>query len=198
MLPSAALAGPVDVAPIQPPVVVAPEVTWDGFYVGLGASMTTGDIDFFTPDVPQALDDGEMFSVFAGYRMQSGNLVYGGELAVSMVDEIAVTGFTGVSALDGTFLDARATLGYAFGSVMVYGAAGYSTGTYNNIIGTAGNEWDLTGFNYGIGAEYQISDAFSVGLDYTARDLEGDDPLGSAQTVEVDLDSITLRAMFRF
>lgn len=192
-----ALAGPVEVPHTPPPVVVTPPVTWDGFYVGIGAAMTTGDIDF-DPAPARELDDGELFSLFAGYRMQNGNLVYGGELGIHMVDEIAVTGFAGTSALDGTFIDARATLGYAMGSLLVYGALGYSAGTYNDLLGTPGFEWDLTGFNYGIGAEYQITDQFIIGLDYTARDLEGDNPGGGAQTVQVDLDTISLRASFRF
>ncbi|GAB5445996.1 outer membrane protein [Gymnodinialimonas sp.] len=198
MAPTMAFAGPVEVPPAPVPVVIDPVVTWDGFYVGLGAATTMGDIDFFNPDVPRELDDGNLHSIFAGYRMQNGNLVYGGELALHMVDEIAVTGFAGTSALDGTFVDARATLGYALGSVLVYGALGFSTGTYDDILATDGNEFDLTGFNYGLGAEFQITDSIIVGLDYTARMLEGDNPNSATQTTEVDLNTISLRASFRF
>lgn len=197
IVPTAAFAGPIEVPHVPPPVVVAPAVSWDGFYAGLSYSATTGDIDFI-PAPAQALDDGELYSLFAGYRVQNGNLVYGGELGVHVVDEIAVTGFTGVSALDGTFIDARATLGYAFGSLLVYGAVGYSMGTYDDFLAGTGDEFDLSGYNYGIGAEYQISERFVLGLDYTARMLEGDNPLNAAQSAEVDLNTISLRASFRF
>lgn len=196
LAPTVALAGPVEVPLAPAPVVATPPVTWDGFYVGLGAATTTGDLDF-VPAPAQRLDDGSLHSLFAGYRMQNGNFVYGGELALHMVDEILVTGFS-FSGLDGTFVDARATFGYALGSVLVYGAVGYSMGTYDNDVALAGDEWDLSGFNYGIGAEYQISERFVMGLDYTARMLEGTDPITAAQTVEVDLNTISLRASFRF
>lgn len=180
--------------PLPPVTIVADTYDWSGAYVGLGYSSNMGDIDFFNPNVAQALDDGNGASIFAGYMMQSGNLVYGGELAYSMLNEQTVTGFAPAIAHVEYVFDASARVGYAMDRFLVFGQLGYSAGNYFQ----ASGDWGLSGFSYGVGADYAVSDNFSVGLLYTGRQLEGDNPDGLGQTVEIELNSIALRAAFRF
>lgn len=181
--------------PLPPVTIIPAPHDWSGFYLGLGYSSNFGDIDFFTPDVPQSLDDGNGATAFAGYRMQNGNLVYGGELAYYTLNDQTITGFPAAAGRHTFAFDASAQVGYAVDQVLVFAQLGYSQSDY---IGSMTGTWDLTGFNYGLGVDFAISDQFTIGLLYTARDLEGDSPTGSGQTAQFDLNSLTLRAAFRF
>lgn len=163
--------------------------------MGLGYSSNFGDFDAFNPDVPLSLDDGSGATAFAGYRMQNGNLVYGGELAYYMLNDQTITGFVPAAGRHTFAFDASVQLGYAMDRVLVFAQLGYSKSDY---IGSMTGTWDLTGFNYGLGVDYAVSDQFTIGLLYTARDLEGDSPTGSGQTVQFDLNSIAIRAAYRF
>ena len=67
------------------PVYTAPTpqfTDWTGGYVGLGYSMYSGDLDYSNPGGGSFdLDDSNGANIFGGYLFQSGNIVYGGELA---------------------------------------------------------------------------------------------------------------------
>ncbi len=188
-----ALAGPIVAPPAPPPVVIAPErcaQPFDCFYAGieLGFGHGTGTESTTQTIFSQPLDyDGEVYGVFAGFNIQNGSLVYGGEaryLHLNLTD--ATTGFEVNSVVD-----LRARLGFAASDrLLVYGAAGYSMAD-----ATAASSFDMTGFNYGAGAEYNISDSFFLGIDLTGRDLEGS--LGIFD-YEGTVNTATLRAGFRF
>ena len=170
---------------------------WSGAYGGLGFGSVTGDLDFFDGDVEQALDDGTTISGFAGYQIQRNDFVYGGEISLTSPSDVNVTGFDTAEISD-LVIDLKARGGYAAGDFLFYGVLGLSTGTYINDINNPNDEWDLTGFNYGVGVDYDISSQFNVGAEYLLRDLEGDDPSGGSQTVQVDFDTLSLRASYRF
>lgn len=197
MTSGAAFAGGLQVPQPTPPVVIPVQAPydWSGAYVGVGYSSNFGDIDFFTPNVPQSLDDGSGASIFAGYQIQNGNLVYGGEVAYYMLNEHTITGFVPAAGNLSFAFDASARIGYAMDRFLVFAQLGYSMGDYN---GSMTGSWDLSGLNYGIGFDYAVSDQFTIGMLYTARDLEGDSPTGSGQTVQLDLNSISIRAAYRF
>jgi len=57
----------------------------------------------------------------------------------------------------------------------------------------------LTGWNFGLGLEYQIAENFVIGLDYTMRDLEGrkEHPV-NAYDIETRLNTLSLRFAYRF
>lgn len=198
MAPGAAFAEGGQAPQTLPPVLIQAETyDWSGAYVGLGYSMNTGDIDFFNPDFDLALDDGSGPSVFVGYQFQNGNLVYGGELAYYLLNEQNLTGFPASSSHLRYVVDASARLGFALDRLLVYGQFGYSAADYYAALAGAGVS--LSGFNYGIGFDYAVSDQFSIGLLYVVRDLEGErDSVPAGQTSQVDLNSIALRFAYRF
>ncbi|WP_341366280.1 porin family protein [Yoonia sp. BS5-3] len=167
---------------------------WSGGYAGLNFGTTTGDLDFFDTDVAQELDDGTTVGVFAGYQVQSGAFVYGGEVAIFNTSDAFVTGFS-ESEISEPMFDFKARGGYTIDDVLLYGLLGMSSGIYTNL---PDDEWDVSGLNYGIGAEYIIGDKFVVGAEYLVRDLEGDNPDGGGQTVQIDFDTLSFRASYKF
>ena len=86
-LSSAAAAGNTN-----PPVIAASApvaasiVDWSGPYTGASFSLKTGRQDYYSGGSLTVYDamEGQHYGVFAGYNIQNGGLVYGGELAYSM------------------------------------------------------------------------------------------------------------------
>ena len=185
-------------APQQEPAPVytapTPQLTdWTGGYVGLGYSMYSGDLDYSNPGGGSFdLDDSNGANIFGGYLFQSGNIVYGGELAYYDTGDQNVEGVAGAS-MDNV-LDLSGRVGYAIDNVQFYALAGYSMGEFSQ----GGADEDLDGWNYGLGVEYLVSDQFSVGLQYTGRELEGDNPAVAGQEIDMNHNSVSLRAAFRF
>ncbi|OAN73996.1 hypothetical protein A8B78_17780 [Jannaschia sp. EhC01] len=187
---SPALAGPVDVPPPLPPVIVDNcPLAFDCLYAGLELGYGQGDGDESVtggPTIP--LDfDGEVYGAFAGYNFQNGSTVFGGEvryLHTNLTDGVA--GFE-VNSL----LDLRARVGFAMGQdFMVYGAAGWTMAQ-----ATAAADFDMDGYNYGIGVEYNLSESFFLGADVTGRQLEGSQ---GGFDYETTVNTATIRAGFRF
>ena len=179
-----------------PPAPAPAAMDWTGGYVGLSFGGVTGDIDF-NPAPARAMDDGTAAALYGGYMVQRGNLVFGGELALNSVNDTAVTGFVGTSEVT-DMTDLKGRLGYASGSFLVYGILGYSFGTYNDLIGTPGNKWDIDGLNYGVGVDYALTNNWILGAEYLLRDVDGDNPAGGGQTVDIDYDSFSIRATYKF
>jgi opacity protein-like surface antigen len=181
-----ALAEGGNAAPPPPPVVVEPETCPDAFdcaYIGLEAGLARAD-GTVNGDVLGLSDDETAIGVFGGYNVQNGNLVFGGEARYLSFEMPG--GITG-SALNDVF-DLRGRVGVASGSFLGYAALGYSWSAYDP---GGGGSVDVDGMNFGVGAEYNVSEDFFVGADYTGRSLEGG-------AYEIDLNTLTLRAGFRF
>ncbi|MEJ6641443.1 MAG: hypothetical protein QNL58_14150, partial [Octadecabacter sp.] len=79
----------------------------------------------------------------------------------------------------------------------IYGVLGYTMSEYSDNTTISGGEWDIGGINYGIGVDYAISDNFVIGAEYLIRDLSGDDP-GGTNSATIDLDMISVRAIYKF
>lgn len=201
LTPFASFAGNIGEPAAEAPagVAAAPStgLDWSGAYAGLSFGAVSGDIDFF-PSPAQELDSGTLAGIYGGYQIQRGNLVYGGELAIAKPNDTAVTGYTGTSEIEKPMTDLKGRLGYANGKFLFYGVLGYSFGTYSNWLGSPADDWDIDGFNYGVGVDYAINDDWLVGAEYLVRDLDGSEPGGSGQTVDVDFDTISIRFSYRF
>lgn len=169
-----------------------------GFYGGVGLSYPSGEVDSPWGD-SYPIASGGLGSMFAGYNMVSaGGLVYGGELSI-----IPSGGEVGDYYIDhiNQMLDIRGRLGKVFGSTLVYGALGYSVGSFDSSFGTEMAKVD--GFNVGVGFETPISENGFIGGDVTHRNLgpRGENEFGDPSSNYVDsfnMTTISVRLGFRF
>jgi outer membrane immunogenic protein len=164
-----------------------------GFYGGIAAGANVSG-DFLSvpnngfPPTGGSLS-GQLGSVFIGYNIQRGALVYGAELAVS-VSDVGGGGLSGGRVFD-SYTDLKARAGYAFGDLLAYGVAGLSQGNL-----PAGVErFAFRGPSYGIGVDYRIDSGIFTGAEYLIRDLEEDAPGGH---LEADGGSLSLRLGIEF
>ena len=93
VLSTPALAGgPTIVEPDPMPAAMAAPVEvhdWSGAYVGLSYGRTNNDLTL--DSMPFDANDGTTTGFFAGYLMQRGNFVYGGELSVGNINDAGLT-----------------------------------------------------------------------------------------------------------
>ena len=165
---------------------------WNGAYVGfsLGANTTnelSADGERFEADSSTA------FGVFGGYATQNNDFVFGGEVAFLRApdlefkadEQLEFEGDEQEVTLDYGIFDLKGRAGYVVNDILFYGVAGFSRITI--IEGDA----DATGFNFGVGADYDLGTNFGIGVEYLARrtDLEG---------LDVNLDTLALRAAYKF
>lgn len=173
------LADPV-VTPAPEPVVAVPAPVstggdWTGFYGGLSYGMLsaeTGDIE----------DDGQAYGAFAGYDYDFGRFVLGGELDYQAADSLSLDGVD----VDGvTRLKLRG--GYDLGPALAYATAGVARADTSL-------DGNVDGAVYGVGLDYLVTQNVTVGVEYLAHDFND---VGDTD-VDVDADTISLRAAFRF
>jgi outer membrane immunogenic protein len=160
---------------------------WTGPYAGLGISRADGDQASASLSFPL---EGTPVSIFGGFNVQSGNLVYGGELAIHN-DNATLTGFPAISY--NRLTDLKGRIGYATGRTLVYGVLAFSKAEYQN--GPIFFD-DLGGFTftYGIGADVMVSDRVFAGAEYMHREFD--------HTLDPDVTSnystLTLRLGMKF
>ena len=155
--PAAAMAGGM-AAPVTEPALAAPapviatvpSTDWTGFYTGLslgyGNSYTTG-----------ITQSGKMkiAGVNLGYRRDLGKVVVGGEISFAK-DNVNV-GAASTTINSTTAL--RLTVGTDLGRTLVYGSAGVdrANATLAGVTATG------TGYSFGIGADYALTQRWTVG-----------------------------------
>ncbi len=166
---------------------------WSGAYVGLAYGRTSGSLEYSTP-ITYDLNKGKVRSLYAGYLMQRGNLVFGGELAVSNGSDTYATGFP-LENID-RVIDLKGKVGFAADRVMFYGALGVSKLDYEFSTAPALN-YSTRGVSYGLGVDYALTERFTMGLEYLARKTDGDVPFAGL-TSDIDLNTVSLRAGFSF
>lgn len=163
---------------------------WTGFYGGVAASSASGDwqhVDGVSGTVSNSGDysSAAILSLFAGYNMQRGNLVYGAELSAGRANDLCFADYPGECS--DKFLDVKGRVGFATGKALVYGVLGLSSVEYDY----APPAYTLTGYNYGLGLDYRISDRYFAGGEILRRSTENDEFQGDA--TEHDFTTVTLR-----
>jgi len=144
---------------------------WSGAYGAIGLSSISGSVQDFSLGVPTSSSDlgGQLTTLAVGYNLQSGSLVYGGELAYSLGDT-TFPDFPEGNLLDG-MLDLKGRVGYAAGKMLWYGTIGYSR-TDRTFAGPATNDpLKLDGMSFGVGVDMMVSDRMMVGLEFQQRNL---------------------------
>ncbi len=159
-------------APSAGPVApAAPVADWSGGYAGLsfGAGTATDSA---------ADHDLSVLGAHGGYRVDTGPLVYGGELQYARQD-------IDTAASEQTSLRLKGAVGYDAGRLLPYVVVGLSSLAYEDDSGS--------GTLYGLGADFAVSDRVTVGAEYL---METSEDLFAGQ--EVEASDVSLRASFNF
>jgi len=181
-----------------PPPVVAPVMTWNGFYLGLqggGGWGTSKETYFNAPNTAAFLgtQDYDTSGGFAGgvigYNWQVGNTVFGleGDYHWSDINgRSAVVNIGPPSLLDTyytqlrSFGDIKGRLGYAAGPALWFVSGGAAVGDIQHrydaaLNGGAGNSFATSdtrwGWTVGAGVEYMFAPNWSGKLEYNYIDL---------------------------
>lgn len=134
-------------------LVAAPAATfaqdWTGPYAGFQIGGSDIDVD------GAALDgDGPSYGVFAGYNVQSGNIVYGGEIDYDSTEyEIA----DGAVEVDST-TRLKGRVGTQLGSGLAYGTAGI-------VWATSPELGDDNGYLFGVGYDLPVTTNMKIGAE---------------------------------
>lgn len=193
---SAFAGGPTVVADDpMPDAMAAPAAAhdWSGPYVGLSYGQLSGDLTYSTGAAYQ-LDSGSTPGLFAGYLLQRGAMVYGGELAYSRGQNVSVVGFPAENLEE--IIDLKGRLGISSDRALFYAVLGYSRVGY--LWGVNGSQ-NTAGYNYGLGFDLALSDRFTIGLEYLTRKTDG-----NATTVtpvlsrDLDMNSVAVRVGLSF
>lgn len=150
---------------------------WTGGYIGLGLGSTNvgGDVD----------GDGTTLGLHAGYNMDLGDFVVGGELAYNPMD-VEFDGGAG----DFTSMTAKVRGGYDMGTVLPYVSLGVQRGT----IDTAGGDLTDTGMVYGVGVDYMLNQSMVLGGELSRASYDDFDGTGA----DVDTTTLGVRLSMKF
>lgn len=165
---SAQVASAADVAPPEEYVH-----DWSGVYIGAAAGMIFGG-DFpmnYTSEYDA--DDDFIFGGFIGFNHQfhDSNLVVGGEIAVQSGFEAEGDPEDDNEYEVNYIVDGKLKLGFAMDEFLVYvfGGPTFIDSTYTY----SGDDDDYSdgGINYGIGADWMVTDHFSIGAEVLGRTI---------------------------
>lgn len=190
LTPFAAMAGGYvePAAPAPAPVAPAPAPVgydWTGFYGG--AQVEYGDVQI--DDVADTDGTGALYGLFGGYRYDFGDFVVGAELDLNLADIDLETG----AGADAGSIDAVHRLGleagFDAGPALIYGTAGVAQ-AYATL---GGADVDDTGYFFGAGMDYLVTDNVTVGAEILQHEFE--DFNGVA---DVSATTFGINAAFRF
>ncbi|WP_224814649.1 outer membrane protein [Hasllibacter sp. MH4015] len=195
LAPLAAMAGgyvePAAPAPAPVPVAPAPiGYDWSGFYGGV--QLEYGDVTATTAatGVDAATGDGALYGLFGGYRYDFGTFVVGGELDLNLADiDLNDAGGATIGSLDSVHrLGLEA--GYDAGPALLYGTVGVAQATAT--VGAA--ELQDTGYFFGAGVDYLVTDQIIVGAEVLQHEFDDLDGSG----LDVSATTFGINAAFRF
>lgn len=198
---SSATAGSSETPAIEVAATVAPKVTktdWSGFYIGGTYAAVSGNFESFLNKVSyqKSSVEGSLIGAFAGYNIHRNAMVYGAELAYSAGDTTFIPLQKGRPEIVGeTVIDAKARIGRTFNDILIYGVAGKS---WDTVVSQRGEILNVSGFNYGAGAQMKFGGNMIVGIEYLIRDLVTVDPDNSDINYEYLNETVTLRAGWQF
>jgi outer membrane immunogenic protein len=166
---------------VAAPAYVAPSSDWSGFYAG--AQVGYGDLD----SNGAGLDGtGNLYGVHAGYRWDFGQYVAGAELDWDNSD--IDLGAAGDTLDDVTRLKLMA--GADLGRALVYGTAGAAHASAT----VGGADLSDTGYFYGAGVDFAVSDRWTVGGELLQHNFNDFDSSG----VDIDATTVSARVSLRF
>ncbi|NHF73000.1 outer membrane protein [Paracoccus xiamenensis] len=166
---------------VAAPIVVADPSDWTGFYAG--AQYGQGSFELSGNGI-DADEDMDAYGLHGGYLHDFGKFVLGGELDYNKLD---------IDNVDdkGDLTRLRARAGYDMGRFMPYVTLGAAH------LSMDGDGYDIseTDVTYGIGGDFKVTDAFTVGAEYTKQDFSDVDDIDG---LDLDTDMVQLRAAYHF
>lgn len=153
--------------------------SWQGPYVG--ADIGTAEIDV---DGSLEVDgDGDSFGFFAGYTIQDGALVYGGEVDFDSTD-YTIGG--GAVTVDST-MRLKGRLGTELGGGFAYGTAGLVQASSDEL-------GDGNGYLFGAGYDFPVSPNITLGAELLGHSFEDYNDSG----LDVGVTTLKARVAFNF
>ena len=142
---------------------------WSGFYVGLSTGFMSGDLPLHHYNHDYTLNSSAPVpGGFAGFNVETGNLVLGAELALQLTTPAVITKNSDGYGLNNTF-DAKAKIGYDLGKFMIYGFGG---ATSQSVFGGQGT-YSAYGVNFGAGLDVKVSEHVTIGAEFIRREMQG-------------------------
>ncbi len=160
-----------------PPEIGAPELTWNGFYIGanVGYGWASVGVSGVSNDLNGIIGGGQV-----GYNWQINNFVLGAEgdfqaSGESRSDSASLLGITfTVDQKIPWFATARGRIGYAFGPWMVYATGGVAWQNYKLSVSALGTEVSDSatklGWTAGGGLEWMFLPRWSAKVEYLYMD----------------------------
>ena len=187
LIAGSALAGGYTAPVANPePIVVAPVVVddasdWTGFYAGAQYGKGSAELSLNGTNDDEDMD---AYGLHAGYLRDFGKFVLGGELDYNKLD---------IDNVDdkGDLTRLRARAGYDMGRFMPYVTLGVAK------LSMDGEGYDIseTDVTYGIGGDFKVTDAFTVGAEYSKQDFSDVDDIDG---LDLDTDMVQVRAAYHF
>jgi outer membrane immunogenic protein len=182
-------------APEAPPMAAdsVPAGNWSGAYVG-GAA--TYDFGKFTGSNDGRDANGLGGSIYGGYNMQSGSIVYGAEADLSYAGEDGSAGADGGSSIKGTQGvngSVRGRVGYDLNPFMVYGTAGVAVANHKLENAASNDERLAAGYTVGAGVETFVTDNVTARVEYRYSDYQKRDFDLSTGTVSRGFDDHSVK-----
>ncbi len=180
-------------APVSEPAIVVPAVddTVSGFYAGLGASVAStreSDLNFF--DIENGQDRTGDVTLLAGYDINE-YIAVEGRYQFSVAEENIID-----KTSWGIFAKPQYPITEDF---KVYGLLGFGgfdvSGT--NHVGTA-IAVDDTGFQWGLGASYEVFENISIFIDYLKIATGMPTAAFVTSNVDIDSDAFTIGVIYHF
>ena len=157
-------------APMMAPVATA--YNWTGFYAGLDAGYSWGNVDASSPAVSNFDADGFLLGAFAGYNYQFGSIVAGGEADIEWTN--ADGDSDGDSFLEKNWQGSlRGRVGYAIDRFMLFGTAGLAIADFDGDASAALDGHDSgteLGWTVGAGVDVAVTDNIFVRGEYRYAD----------------------------
>lgn len=171
---------PVAAAPVIPAAApyTAPGTDWTGGYAGV-------QLGYGKANIGAGNGNGMLYGAQAGYLYDFGSYVIGGEIDfnASRID------LGGGNSLD-SLARAKLRAGFDAGPALIYATGGAAFGTAT-IGGTSYND---TGYFYGVGADFMVTDRIVVGGEITQNQFNGFSGSGS----NVDATTVAVRVSMKF
>ncbi|MGF0536552.1 outer membrane protein [Agrobacterium sp. ES01] len=169
---AAQAADAVDQIP-APPVATentyVPASGWTGGYIGGGVTYDWGGSN---------LGDAVGGTLYGGYNMQSGQIVYGPEADISYNNQEGSAG-AGIDSKEGLNGSIRGRVGYDMNPFLIYGTGGLAVGNHELSSAAGSDEKVSAGYTVGAGVEALVTDNITARVEYRYTDyMDRDFDLG--------------------